>query len=155
MSKNTLPIVIILSLILIIAAGVGGYFYGKNQSQNNVAGVPRLYPSAPLSEKNDLLVGFAQQASFQGQVTKLSGETATVMNMNNQTESFTVSKSVSIFDPTRNPKSGSPSASTKLNTIPLNKPALITIMLVNNQYQITTVLISLPFSTPHPVQSAK
>ncbi len=155
MSSKSLAILIVVSLILIIAAGFGGYSYGKTQNSPQILPLTAVSSQTPVSDSNTLPLDFANQVTFQGKVIQLTGSEAVVTSLNNQTKTFVISKTVNIIDASIPPKPGTVSVNPTLTTIPLNKSAAITLVLINNQYQITNVMITPQIATPAPANLTK
>ncbi len=148
MQKSAKVSLIVGGIILALVCLLIGYLLGKNQFRTIFR--PSFGQLGGMTSTS-LTSSFASQASFNGKVTQIKDQMATVLTMDNQTRDFTISKSVAVLDPAAK-KVASVSANSKLTTIPLNQPALITVQLVfsrqgNNttsEYQITNVLLAPP-----------
>lgn len=120
-------------LVLMFVAAVGGFYAGKTTILPGSPYTPTQTESAVLASP----VFASQTATVQGVITKVDGKIITVVGDKNMEDNFEVSDKLVIYKFT----SGSPqaSASSKLNSIDLNKNALIILELMENKYKVTSV----------------
>lgn len=122
------------TIILIVIAAVGGFLAGK-QNQGGSVSLPKIQSQASQIQSNPLLK--SQTATFQGTITKVSGQTIDVKSDSGQTGSFPVSARVVIYK--FNGTSPQASASSDLKTIETGKQALVMLELLDNKYQVVSV----------------
>lgn len=121
-------------LVLIVVAAVGGFLVGRGgETSNQTPTTQEGQTSQVLS--NPLLK--SQTATFQGEITAVSGQNLEVKSDGGQTGSFPVSSRLVVYKYTVG--STQASASSELKSIETGKQALVMLELLDNKYQVVSV----------------
>lgn len=129
-----IPRSVIATIVLALSAGIIGFALGRyNAPQINQT----LAPSTREEQPKTSPLFRSQTATFQGEITKVSGNKLSVKDDKGQTGDFPVSNKVVIYKF----KAGSnqASASSDLKSIDIGKQALVILELVNGKYQVTSI----------------
>ncbi len=124
----------LLVIILLILAFAAGFFSGKNIA-NNPQMASKQAGSTKAPQPNSIFK--MQQAFIQGTITKVDGQIVTVKNDQGVSSAFPASKRISIYQSSPNSKQST--ASSDLKIISIGIPALVSLELVNGEYQITSI----------------
>lgn len=120
---------LIIALILVIVSGTVGYLAGKGTG----ASVTPIQSSKLFQ---------TQTANIQGKITKVNGSTITIVDDKNQTGEFTLSPKAVFYKQDELPVPGKPysaSASSDMKSISLNTHAIISLEVVDGNYQVTSI----------------
>lgn len=138
-------ILIIVCLVFITIVGALGYTLGKNSSGGNLQ-KPLIKTTNQSNNKTVLTTTTApktnsiftsQVAYIQGKITKVDDKTLTIEKTASQSASFPISNKFVSYVP--KPNSPQATASADLKSIQTNKPALVSLELINGEYQIISV----------------
>lgn len=92
-----------------------------------------------------------QSALVNGKVTAINKDNITVENWQKQTSSFKLGPTVFITNSTN----ASQTPSTDINKVPLNQFVIINLKKVNNEYVVSSVVVTPPVGSPPPLPSIK
>lgn len=123
-----------ITAVLVICAGLIGYSLGQNY--NNSSPNQTFRPTTETAPKANSFFA-TQTATFQGQISQVSGKQLTLKNAQGQTQQFPISDKIAIYKP----KVGSnqASASSNLNLIETNQVVSIILDLQNGHYQVGSI----------------
>ena len=147
--KNPLEPKIIFPLIIGLILGlIAGLAFTKVRSttpQKVVLVEPSNTSKVPDSFFTD------QTALINGKVTAVTKDSITVENWQKQTSAFSVNQPVYISDQSNTNQT----PSTDITKVPLNQFVIINLKKVNNQYLVSSIVITPPTGTPPPLPSFK
>lgn len=136
---------IALTIILMLIAGIIGFTAGNLKANNK--SIPQLAQSIQTPNKENNSVFQSQSASITGSVTAVSGNMLTITSQNNQTAQFEASEKMVVFTLDTEPTLASPSA--EVESVQLNKIALIQLEMQDGKYKIVSIGY-LPVNLPTP-----
>lgn len=141
----------LIGLILIILSGFIGYRIGYTQYKSNPTALVSSSNSSQAASLSNAI--FAKQsATIQGKITKLAGNTASVINNTNNSGDFPVAKDVVVYTLARS--GGSGSSAIGISNIPLNQSVVISLDLVGSSYQIISIFPTPQLNSPSVVTSS-
>lgn len=123
----------LVTVILVVVAAVAGFLFGSAGSGKN--GLPQITTNNQPVSKNPIFK--SQTATFQGVITKVSGNSIEVKNDSGQVATFPVAGKVVIYKFTG--ASPQASASSDLKSIETDKQALVMLELIDSGYQVVSI----------------
>lgn len=133
----------VITLILVVVAGLGGFIVGKQGG--GMASLPKVQTQTNQEASVSPLLK-SQTATFQGEITQVSGQTMEVKSDSGETGSFPISGNAVIYKFTGT--SPQASASSDLKTIETGKMALVMLELIDGKYQVVSVSYLPPAPKP-------
>ena len=138
----------IATIVLALSAGIIGFALGRYYTP------PPNQTLKPTEIKNEQPktnpLFRSQSATFQGEITKVSGNKISVKDEKGQTGDFSVADKVVIYKFKEGVSQAS--VSSDLKTIDTGKQALVVLELINGQYQVVSISYLPPPPTPKPTQ---
>ena len=143
-----IPRSVIATIVLAFSAGIIGFALGRYYTP------PPNQTLKPTEIKNEQPktnpLFRSQSATFQGEITKVSGNKISVKDEKGQTGDFSVADKVVIYKFKEGVSQAS--VSSDLKTIDTGKQALVVLELINGQYQVVSISYLPPPPTPKPTQ---
>lgn len=126
---------IILTLILMLTAGIAGYTIGVVKPTLKDTVSPVTQNTEQKTNANPLFQ--TQSATITGEVTAVSDKTITISDAKKQTGQFMASDQLIVLSLDSKPTPASPAAA--LKSIELNKMALIQLQLEDGQFKVASI----------------
>lgn len=124
----------IIGLILVIIAGLGGYFIGFSKP-GAAPSSQQIAQKATQAAENSPIIK-QQTATIQGKITSISDNAITVINDQNQSDQFSLSNKLVVYKPINTSQAG---ASTDVKDIKTDTLAFIILELVDGKYQVVSI----------------
>lgn len=122
---------VILTLILILLAGITGYYFGRYLPFSKVTPDRETNSSSNISQ-----LSVNHTATIYATIVSVDGSSITVTDREGQKATIALSSSLTIFTPS---SSREATASSDLKSIEINKEALIIAEFRNGQYQVMSI----------------
>lgn len=122
---------VILTLILILLAGITGYYFGRYLPFSKVTPGRETNSSSNISQ-----LSVNHTATIYATIVSVDGSSITVADREGQKATMALSSSLTIFTPS---SSREATASSDLKSIEINKEALIIAEFRNGQYKVMSI----------------
>ncbi len=124
----------IVGLILVMLAGLGGYFIGFSKT-GTAPSSQKIAQKATEAAENSPIIK-QQTATIQGKITSISDSAITVVDEKNQSDQFSLSNRLVVYKPIT---AGQAGASTDAKDIQTNTLAFIVLELLDGKYQVVSI----------------